>query len=300
MIGTTASSFIVRLPLPERVAAAMAGNKAPQNGVMDASAARIRDNQRRSRARRKEYLEDMQKKLHEYERQGVQATLDMQQAARDVALENDALRLMLQRRGVSVDDITAFVHAFAAANGASTPQSSHDLDLGQKTLGLKAVAPEEHAPANSYCTPAIRTPPEYGPTQYMSPAYTDVVLPPVQAVETDDSSGVDKLAVLAHASARQGCCSSKTTCTVPPEPSQAPSPAATVMSFSQHQSTSPESMAQHSPLEMSCSQAARIIADMQGHGDYGLTKSALGCGASQECMVKNAVVFHMLDNQQAM
>jgi hypothetical protein len=27
MIGTTASSFIVRLPLPERVAAAMAGNK---------------------------------------------------------------------------------------------------------------------------------------------------------------------------------------------------------------------------------------------------------------------------------
>ena len=67
---------------------------------MDASAARIRDNQRRSRARRKEYLEDMQKKLHEYERQGVQATLDMQQAARDVALENDALRLMLQRSPV--------------------------------------------------------------------------------------------------------------------------------------------------------------------------------------------------------
>ncbi|KAG5958051.1 hypothetical protein E4U58_005562 [Claviceps cyperi] len=75
------------------------------------AAIRIRDNQRRSRARRKEYVENLERKVQEYEKQGVIATLEMQHAARLVALENSRLRLMLARAGATEADIEAFLQS---------------------------------------------------------------------------------------------------------------------------------------------------------------------------------------------
>ena len=54
--------------------------------------ARVRDNQRRSRARRKEYLQELEAKLRRYEALGVQASVDIQTAARAVSAENARLR----------------------------------------------------------------------------------------------------------------------------------------------------------------------------------------------------------------
>ena len=54
-----------------------------------------RENQRRSRARRKDYVQDLETRLREYERRGVGATVEMQQAARAVEAENSALRSIL-------------------------------------------------------------------------------------------------------------------------------------------------------------------------------------------------------------
>lgn len=56
------------------------------------SAARIRENQRRSRARRKEYLQELEQKLRKCEQAGVKASVDIQLAARAVAEENERLR----------------------------------------------------------------------------------------------------------------------------------------------------------------------------------------------------------------
>lgn len=56
------------------------------------SAARIRENQRRSRARRKEYIQELEQKLRKCEQAGVKASVDIQLAARGVALENTRLR----------------------------------------------------------------------------------------------------------------------------------------------------------------------------------------------------------------
>lgn len=53
-----------------------------------ASAIRVRDNQRRSRARRKSCVENLERKVQGYERQGIEVTLEMQHAARTVAVEN--------------------------------------------------------------------------------------------------------------------------------------------------------------------------------------------------------------------
>jgi DNA polymerase II large subunit len=74
-----------------------------------ASALRIRENQRRSRNRRKELIEELQGRLNEYERKGVEATQDMQRAARKVAQENMRLRSLLARHGVSQEEVEIYL-----------------------------------------------------------------------------------------------------------------------------------------------------------------------------------------------
>ena len=67
--------------------------------------ARIRDNQRRSRARRKEYLQELEGKFRNCELLGVEASSEIQAAARRVAEENKLLRLLLLQRGVPESEI---------------------------------------------------------------------------------------------------------------------------------------------------------------------------------------------------
>ncbi|PHH72137.1 hypothetical protein CDD80_4753 [Ophiocordyceps camponoti-rufipedis] len=103
----------------------LTGKPTEQNngGPASASAIRIRENQRRSRARRKEYVESMERRIQEYERRGVEATLEMQQAARTVALENGRLRLMLAHMGAGSSDVEAFLQQLRhrdAAHALST------------------------------------------------------------------------------------------------------------------------------------------------------------------------------------
>ncbi|KFX95580.1 hypothetical protein O988_05735 [Pseudogymnoascus sp. VKM F-3808] len=69
-----------------------------------ANLARIRDNQRRSRARRKEYLQELEGRLRQCELTGVEASSEIQGAARKVIEENRRLRLLLAQHGVSPDD----------------------------------------------------------------------------------------------------------------------------------------------------------------------------------------------------
>ncbi|KAL8814810.1 MAG: hypothetical protein Q9223_006001 [Gallowayella weberi] len=67
--------------------------KSPPNsnhGISDAT--RIRDNQRRSRARRAEYVRELEAKVRAYEKEGVQATAEVQASARRVVEENGLLR----------------------------------------------------------------------------------------------------------------------------------------------------------------------------------------------------------------
>ncbi|KAF1821778.1 uncharacterized protein K489DRAFT_299098, partial [Dissoconium aciculare CBS 342.82] len=63
--------------------------------------ARIRDNQRRSRARRKEYLQDLEVRFRNCEQLGVEASAEIQAAARRVVDENKRLRMLLKQRGLS-------------------------------------------------------------------------------------------------------------------------------------------------------------------------------------------------------
>ncbi|KAF2723791.1 hypothetical protein K431DRAFT_282485 [Polychaeton citri CBS 116435] len=63
--------------------------------------ARIRDNQRRSRARRKEYLQELEEKYRQCEQVGIGASAELQAAARRVLDENTRLRELLKKHGLS-------------------------------------------------------------------------------------------------------------------------------------------------------------------------------------------------------
>jgi hypothetical protein len=71
---------------------------------------RLRDNKRRHRARKKEYVQDLESKLAEYREQGVLATKEVQVAAQKVIRENAKLREMLRQTGYSAEDIDNWVN----------------------------------------------------------------------------------------------------------------------------------------------------------------------------------------------
>lgn len=79
--------------------AAGAGNSPAVN------ASRLRENQRRSRARKKEYLLSLEARFQTCQRIGIEANIEIQNAAKKVVRENQILRSMLKRRGVTDSEI---------------------------------------------------------------------------------------------------------------------------------------------------------------------------------------------------
>ncbi|KAM0268903.1 hypothetical protein ACHAQH_009863 [Verticillium albo-atrum] len=218
------------------------------------NASRIRENQRRSRAQRKELVEDLQRKVQEYEQRGIEASLEMQRAARDVAIENSRLRALLAQRGVT----------------------NHEIDTHLR-----------------YCEDGI---PWYNPNHYMaasipfapSPARTETnsSSSPIHGM-THDQLPLDPLSVLANASTHHDYVSKAFA-----EPMPTAMPTKYMAAERNHHSAFPTA----SPHEMSCNAAARIIADMQGHSDDRMARTALGCGASsRDCVVKNVTVFRAME-----
>ncbi|KAK5691318.1 hypothetical protein LTR17_025684 [Elasticomyces elasticus] len=63
--------------------------------------ARIRDNQRRSRALRKEYLKELEAKVRSCKQTEAKASRELQTAARKVSVENQRLRQLLHQQGLS-------------------------------------------------------------------------------------------------------------------------------------------------------------------------------------------------------
>ncbi|CAO1596931.1 hypothetical protein XANCAGTX0491_000758 [Xanthoria calcicola] len=83
--------------LTDQSAAANGTNPPTPTSPPSNSATRIRDNQRRSRARRKEYILELEAKVRGYEQGGVTASAEIQAAARKVVAENEVLREEVKR-----------------------------------------------------------------------------------------------------------------------------------------------------------------------------------------------------------
>ncbi|KID86942.1 hypothetical protein MGU_06071 [Metarhizium guizhouense ARSEF 977] len=282
----------------------MANVKAQQQD-QSASAIRIRDNQRRSRARRKEYVENLERKVQEYERRGVEATLEMQQAARTVAVENARLKMMLASLGVSEGDVDDFLaacqdrEAAEALSSVSMRPIHHDQRDDESSRGVKAV-PQQDVSSGK---PIPHMHPQSMPGNHQHAFALGGYTGPMSS--SSHSSAASRqhtpLDVLASATLQQNsCCEGKTQCTT--AASEAPSPSTVETNTRAVTPTSSPDAAGlvpgfSSPMEMSCSAAAAIIAEMQGHGDMGAAKARLGCRGQQECLVKNTMLFQILESE---
>ncbi|QIW98959.1 hypothetical protein AMS68_004477 [Peltaster fructicola] len=94
-----------------------------------ANLARIRDNQRRSRARKKEYITELEERYRACEQVGIEASAEMQAAARRVIEENRFLRTLLKQHGYTDPDIDR-----AIQEGTSSMPSVPNLEalFGQR------------------------------------------------------------------------------------------------------------------------------------------------------------------------
>ncbi|KAF8463441.1 hypothetical protein BDZ91DRAFT_796303 [Kalaharituber pfeilii] len=97
------------------------------------NASRLRDNQRRSRARKKEYVASLEAKYQECQRLGIEASIEIQNAARAVVRENQRLRELLRKVGVVDEEVDRWIVDGGLEEGA--------VGRVQKGLGRKPCPP---------------------------------------------------------------------------------------------------------------------------------------------------------------
>ncbi|KAK1961143.1 hypothetical protein LY78DRAFT_662364 [Colletotrichum sublineola] len=257
----------------------------------------------------------------------------MQKAARDVAIENSRLRALLASRGVSSDQVDAYLRSFD-----DDPRSSSAIHINTTLAPILSgpivlePSPTQLPPLQEHLGKTFPPDPEDPDDDAAAAAaaaaattkkrkFGDALLPPVLTLtptpDVQQTSALDRLAVLADASLNRSSTqpaqqhsSTSSEASRSPHPydrtSQTPPRPAEPQRHQQPPYPHPHQHRQHhhpppaaSPHEMSCNAAARIIADMQGgSADERKTKIALGCRPQdEECFVKNTSIFRVLDHR---
>jgi hypothetical protein len=260
---------------------------------------RVRDNQRRSRARRKEYIQQLERRLRSFESQGVVASQEIQQAGRKVAKENSLLRSLLLLRGVTQDEIQDFLKSHAentpqvtrgsaSASAISRPRTPHiglPIDLGvtqDETEGfLKSHAEYTPRVMLRSASPHNELPIDLA----VSGRPYDGMASSLPRGEDINESRDQSRSIEVHADSNMhGLTTNQPSTRIP---SNVPEIAPTLQRFNESH--------QEQGHFTSCESAARIIASLRGYSDTHELRSELGCGAEANCMVKNLSLFEMLD-----
>jgi hypothetical protein len=247
---------------------------------------RIRENQRRSRNRKKELIEELQERVQRYERQGVAATLDMQRAARKVAEENLRLRSLLACHGVSQDEVESYLQSFNAGEAsiidAVTPalhqskivadhlyealdavQSSNRTQCaGQQIVNSSCILPAEDRTREISTTSRATEPTLTDQNQHTATPASGAT---ESHHDTQNGQSTDEFE-----------CPNTADCFCPP-------------------TLKPHTQPSDSGLEISCERAAAIITEMRGDVDMETIRASLGCAGRIECNVRNSIVLQIMD-----
>ncbi|KAI9718811.1 MAG: hypothetical protein M1828_006573 [Chrysothrix sp. TS-e1954] len=249
-----------------------------------APAVRIRENQRRARTRRKELIDDLKRRTRACETQGVTATARVQEAAREVLLENKRLRALLMEKGVPTAEIEASLHgdAYDASFtiASATPESAGIID----TQSQAALSVGVRQPVKMHAS---------GTTNQLISAASPPTMPMDIGLESSSQAGKD---------GRSARSSSDMELVRPDEQVEKDVGWATPLSnLLEHVSDCycPDiepvpGQAQSS--ETDCSVAANIFADFRGHGDAEQARAELGCPGTAKCGITNAALLHALDS----
>ncbi|KAK9238350.1 hypothetical protein V1525DRAFT_401334 [Lipomyces kononenkoae] len=90
--------------------------------------ARIRENQRRSRARKREYVADLETKVRSCQEEGLQLNIQIQRTARRVVEENRKLRDLLSNVGVDESVVEAWLKSNEGGESESGPARTKEVD----------------------------------------------------------------------------------------------------------------------------------------------------------------------------
>ncbi|KAL1755224.1 hypothetical protein FB107DRAFT_275076 [Schizophyllum commune] len=112
-------------------------------------AARVRENQRRSRARKREYVASLEERLRRCQAEGAERNEMIQAAARKVAAENRALRELLREKGVDENEITARVEVYIQDSGEPTFPSCSNMSANCCCTGFSTSSPSSCPPSSS-------------------------------------------------------------------------------------------------------------------------------------------------------
>ncbi len=208
-------------------------------------------------------MRDLRRQLDERERLGVQATFEMQQAARQVARENERLRALLFQRGISDAEVEEFlgrgegpIDNQLVRNGLTTRASIPSST--PRVSSLMALLNGEHTktPARSFhLESSSETPPR-------SKEEKSRLFEPMGTHEDGTPTFLGDW----------------------------PGSSETTLSYL----TDPD-VRHKSGMETSYEVAAAILANMQGHEDTSRARVVLGCTSPSTCIVKNTRVFDLLD-----
>jgi len=232
--------------------------------AMSQDLARIRDNQRRSRARRKEYIEEIETRLRQCERYGYEASYAIQVAARKVAEENKRLRELLRSNGVQSEEIDA--HLYSSANDVIWKE-------GRKESTCAAAQTLEKM---------LSTRIQCGGQPYVGDQPSRTALRdggPKTTLHQMASSGTSNWSNCGTGLNTKDLPSNKSPQPIPPCSSQV---------------TTEETREDILPNLNNCAVAADMIMTMAG-GDSSSVKADLGCQPGIDCEVDNHIILSVMD-----
>lgn len=244
----------------------------------ESSLKRIRENQRRSRAQRKGYLRELEEKWQKCVQEGVNASLEMQVAARKLEEENKRLRALLRAKGVSEHEIVGIegvstepwkctpegsalarlLEEKRPCYTATQPASQHESDEQRGSVPRAArldtsSTSNDQPPYHPYRTPPAPLP--NSPPSFKHSAYE----PDPNAQDHTATTALTDTLILA------------------------PGP-----DLDSVEAASYDSM-------LSCEYAASIITGMKYDASASQVKLELGCGESADCKVGHAALFEVMD-----
>ncbi|KAL9124623.1 MAG: hypothetical protein Q9217_006062 [Psora testacea] len=124
---------------------------------------RVRNNQRRARARQKEYIQNLETRLQHYERKGVEATIEVQNAARAVAEENARLREENRRLHGELLELRNLMEGAPATSEQVIQDQAKDLEIQEPSAPVqeseidKRCGSNESAATGSGCMTSSMT-----------------------------------------------------------------------------------------------------------------------------------------------
>jgi hypothetical protein len=129
-----------------------------QEAQKSANLARIRDNQRRSRQRRKEYMLELEAKNREYEAERIKASVEMQGAALKVVDENKTLKTENQTLKEEIAQLRDVLSSLGVT------EVELDRRLSQSGLSSRSSSTSHVIPSPTYAPSHVIPSPTYAPS----------------------------------------------------------------------------------------------------------------------------------------